>query len=68
MYHFSNSVFYYEHGRQPRGRGWWAFQNRDGSKIWWVEGSYTLTEAKKRVTEILKQEGIPAGTIIYVAP
>ena len=68
MYEFNNTIYIIEHGRLPRGRGRWAFQNYKGTKIWWVEGEHTLTEAKQLVTGILKNEGVPQGTTVYVAP
>ena len=68
MYEFSNYHYERSHGKAPRGRGCWAFENRDGSKLWWVDGYLTLAEAKKAVTEQLKAEGVSGNTTIYVAP
>lgn len=64
MYNFSNRHFIRSHGKDPRGFGYWGFEV--GEKIWFVTG--TLVEAKKKVSAILKAEGIPAGTTVYVAP
>jgi len=66
MYNFSNSHYERSHGKAPRGRGSWAFEK--GDRIWWASGFQTLVEAKKEITHILKAEGIPAGTTIFVAP
>lgn len=64
MYNFSNSHYQWSHGKNPRGFGNWAFEI--GDKIWFATG--TLAEAKKKVSVVLKAEGIPAGTTVYVAP
>lgn len=36
--------------------------------IFWVPGSWSLTEAKKRATVLLAASAVPEFTTIYVAP
>lgn len=36
--------------------------------IFWVPGVCTLTEAKKKATALAAAAGVPAGTILFVAP
>lgn len=36
--------------------------------IFWVQGVWTLAEAKKRASVLLAANAVPAGTTIYVAP
>lgn len=59
---FSNSDYVWNHGKQPRGVGDWAFATNRHPKpenIFWHHGS--LTEAKKAAAEHFKGE-----SIIYV--
>lgn len=64
MYRFDNSHYERSHRKAPKGCGRWAFEVN--GKILFVWG--TLTEAKKQLTKSLKAEGVPSGTVIYVAP
>lgn len=57
---FTNAAFVRSHGRNPSGRGSWAFQetvdwsafDRDlRGDVWFAPGSCTLTEAKKAARE-----------------
>lgn len=36
--------------------------------IFWVPGVCTLTEAKKKASALAAAAGVPAGTILFVAP
>ena len=36
--------------------------------IFWAPGVWTLSEAKKKASALLKAAGVPAGTTIHVAP
>ncbi len=66
MYVFSNSHYERSHGKAPKGRGSWGFEvNGEVEFVW---GNSTLSQAKKQITEILKNRGIPVGTTIFVAP
>lgn len=67
MYDFSNWHYEREHGKAPRGRGFWAFEDNSGH-TWYVDETLTLTEAKRKATAMLKAEGVDPLTPIYVAP
>lgn len=66
MYKFDNSHYERSHGKTPKGRGAWGFEI--GGTVRFVWGCNTLTQAKKTISNALKAEGVPAGTVIYVAP
>lgn len=66
MYKFDNSHYERSHGKAPKGRGAWAFEVN--GKVDFIWGGITLAQAKKNITAILKAQGVPAGTVIYVAP
>lgn len=36
--------------------------------IFWVSGTWTLTEAKKRASVLLAANAVPTGKTIYIAP
>ena len=42
--------------------------DRRTDTTFWVPGIWTLTEAKKRAEIMLESNGVPRGTVIYVAP
>lgn len=73
-YYFSDRMFEQSHEKKPRGQGWWGFiymtheHGKSVENIVWVEGLYTLTEAKKRVIPMLEERGVSKNKTIYVAP
>ena len=49
---FDTTQYEFAHGRQPRGRGGWAFQEgdrRSTSPLFWANGTYS--EAKRQARE-----------------
>lgn len=68
MYFFENVRYIRSHGKAPRGRGQWAFEMKGRSEVMFSSFNLTLSEAKKEITLRLKSEGVPSGTIVYVAP
>lgn len=64
-YEFSDNRYIAAHGKAPRGRGWWAFIA--GGKTYLVEQYVTLTEAKKAVTAMLREDNF-CGYTVYIAP
>ena len=68
MYEFSNARYNWNHGKAPRGKGWWMFEDKDGNIIADIQGLHTLTEAKKLATKELKEKGFPTWKTVYVAP
>lgn len=68
MYYFEDARYIRAHGKKPRGRGWWAFEIKGRAEAVFASGNKSLTEAKREITQRLKDEGVEAGTIIYVAP
>ena len=57
----STREYEFSHGKQPKGRGHWAFQI--GERVGFIDGTYT--EAKKLAGKQAKQEGVE---IIEVLP
>lgn len=51
----STAEYAFAHGRDPRGRGSWAFYF--GEEIVWIPGSMTYGEAKKEAIKLAKQRG-----------
>lgn len=47
---FSTREYLKEHGKQPKGRGWWMFTFEG----YLFEATGTLTEAKKKCSEFVK--------------
>lgn len=68
MYDFRDVLYIRSHGKAPRGRGQWAFEMKGRSEVLFAGCCKTLTEAKREITERLKAEGVPSGTIVYIAP
>lgn len=66
MYDFRDILYVRSHGKAPRGRGNWAFELKGRTEPLFAFG--TLTEAKREITARLKDEGVPSGTIVYIAP
>lgn len=64
MFIFDNTKYVRSHFKAPKGYGRWAFEVN--GKVLFACG--TLTEAKKQITKSLKANGVPTGTVIYVAP
>ena len=67
-YAFSNIRYQWSHGKSPRGKGWWMFEDKDGNIIADIHGLHTLTEAKKLASKELKENGFPSHKTVYVAP
>ena len=59
--------YYFSHGHLPKGRGGWAFINRNTKELVWVPGSRLYSEAKRWLKEQLKT-GALKGTSWEVAP
>jgi hypothetical protein len=55
--------FKFSHGKEPRGRGWWAFDIA-GETVY-TKRSMTYADAKKMAIGIAKEKG---KTSIYVLP
>ncbi len=69
MKYFFNKYHYERvHGKAPRGRGWWMFEDRDCNIIAEVPGQHTLTEAMRIATEQLTEKGYHSGATVYVSP
>ena len=62
-YEFSTIHYERAHGKQPRGRGWWAFMV--GDEVVFAPGAMTLAAAKKWLVDDLKSKGI-APMLIYI--
>lgn len=58
--YFDTRQYFWAHGRQPRGRGSWAFQMgpEDKSEPYWVQGSMTYGEAKRVAAVEAKKRGV----------
>lgn len=65
--HFSTSNYHFTHGRNPRGRGHWAF-DIGGEVVWAMDQNRNMTltysEAKRAVTPIAKAAGITSITVL----
>jgi len=46
---FDTTEYRFSHGREPRGRGSWAFESVETREKFWARGSQTLTEAKREL-------------------
>jgi hypothetical protein len=66
---FSQQKYLYNHGKEARGRGCWAFSMDGESDIFWAnfDRAMTLTEAKKIAIEHYKKIGKNGGKI-YIEP
>ena len=62
MNRIDTSRFYRSHVKQPKGRGGWMFEDKDGNIV--VTHSGTYTEAKKVAQEYAKSN----NTYLYVCP
>ena len=62
--HFSKTSYIAAHGRQPSGRGRWAFRFSDGKERFAPSGSL-FSEAKKWATQI-ERERCPYYSISIV--
>lgn len=65
---FNTTQYEFSHGKQPRGRGSWAFEFEDSPDAWFAPGSLTIGEAKKAArAEAVRRAG-PTGiaTVIKV--
>lgn len=67
-YNFSNAHYERTHGKAPRGRGWWMFEDGNRNIVADVPCLHTLAEAKKIAAEQLKEKGFPVGMTVYIAP
>lgn len=67
-YEFSNLHYIAAHGKDPRGKGWWMFEDNQRNIIADIQGLHTLTEAKKLAAKELKENGFPEYRTVYVAP
>lgn len=67
-YEFSNSHYRASHCKDPRGKGWWMFEDSKGNIIADIQGLHTLTAAKKLAAKELKEKGFPQYRTVYVAP
>ena len=65
---FSDNEYKCEHGRAPKGYGYWGF-SFEGSYEFWATG--TLTEAKKACRQYVKEvapEGYAENVTVKVLP
>lgn len=67
MYDFRDVLYVRSHGKAPRGRGCWSFELKGRSDPLFASFG-TLTAAKREISAKLKAEGVPSGTIVYIAP
>lgn len=66
---FDNSEYVKSHGKNPTGRGSWAFSvDRDGKHSVLFSPSMTLTDAKKWVKAELATKAGVTGALLYVLP
>jgi hypothetical protein len=64
---FITSQYVFSHGREPRGRGHWAFAPfRDTLEVFWAHGSYA--EAKKDAVRQARAKYGEKLTRLYVQP
>lgn len=67
---FHTSTYEWAHGRQPRGKGYWAFffrpdkARKPGDDVWFCPGLNTLAEAKRLARDEAKRRG---ATEVHVA-
>lgn len=63
---FSNSEYMREHGKPPKGRGWWMFKFEGSYEF---EASGTLTEAKSKCREYVRSvapEGYSETVVVTI--
>ena len=62
---FRTERFEFSHGKAPRGRGGWIFEDRSGEHQFFARGGQTLAEAKREATEWARENG---HDTLYVCP
>lgn len=63
---FNTTEYQFSHGKQPRGRGSWAFafsRNAPVEEMFWTPGSTTYAEAKKMAKAEAERRGV---STVYV--
>jgi len=51
---FSTRKYQASHGKSPKGRGQWAFENSTGEMFFTTGGAVTYTDAKKQAHKFFK--------------
>lgn len=70
-YFFSDSLYIFEHGKKPQGRGCWAFSVKGvENSLFWTnfDKAETLSEMKKKARKIAEEKGIPDGSTLIIEP
>lgn len=68
---FDPSPFVRSHGRDPGGRGTWAFAEQprsDAADVLWAPPMSTLTQAKTHARRTLRAAGRTGHVTLYVLP
>jgi hypothetical protein len=66
---FNTTEYQFSHGKQPRGRGSWAFffgppsDPENFNNVFWTPGNTTYSEAKRMAREEARQRGV---STVYV--
>lgn len=63
---FDNAHYIRSHGRSPRGRGCWIFENADGKEICAAYG--TLSDAKRYAIWLIRNTEPSTDMTVFVAP
>ena len=64
---FETRYYFFAHGKEPRGRGWWSFEFAGGSwpnEAWLWQRDCTYAEAKKAVAAQIKADARFAGMYV----
>ena len=70
-YIFSTSLYEFEHGKKPTGRGCWAFsvKGRQNSLFWTnYDKAENLSEMKKKAEQMAEEMKIPHGSTLIIEP
>lgn len=65
---FVTSRFVASHGREPRGRGCWMFEDCFGAQRFMTRGNTSYTEAKKEFRDSLSVTQRSVGVAVWVSP
>jgi hypothetical protein len=54
----STTAYQFSHGKQPRGRGYWAFEFPGTTEAWFAPGEQTYGAAKQAAVEEARRRGV----------
>jgi hypothetical protein len=59
----STTAYQFSHGKQPRGRGYWAFEFPGSNEPWFVPGEQAYSDAKRAAQAEATRRGVSRASV-----